>query len=61
MSNDEITVINRSGIKVIEVDIKRAKYNRIPWVECSEYQKRKFENFHFLANQNRNIIKFLYI
>ena len=60
MQSDEINVIHRNGIKVIEVDMKKAKYHSIPWVDCSEFQKRKYENFLFLANQERNRIKFIY-
>lgn len=61
MQNDEIKVYNRNGYKVIEVDMKKAKYHRIPWIDCSEFQKRKYENFQYLANQDRSRIKFIYI
>ncbi len=60
MHDNEITVHHRNGIKVIEVDMKKAKYQSIPWIDCSEFQKRKYENFQFLANQERNRIKFIY-
>lgn len=61
MQSNEITIHNRNGYKVIEVNIKKAKHNHISWVDCSEWQKRKYENFQFLANQERNRIKFIYI
>lgn len=58
---DEVTVYpNRNGYKVIEVDMKTAKYQHIPWVDLSEFQKRKYENFQYLKNQERSRIKFLY-
>lgn len=61
MHHNEITIHTRNGHKVIEVDMKKSKYFGIPWVELSEWQKRKYENFQFLANQERNRIKFLYV
>lgn len=60
MPTNEVTIHNRNGIKVIEVSMMKAKYQGIPWVECSEFQKRKYENFLFLSNQERNRIKFIY-
>jgi hypothetical protein len=60
MGNNEITIHHRNGVKVIEVDMKKAKHHGIPWIHCSEFQKRKYENFLFLANQERNRIKFIY-
>lgn len=60
MQPNEVKICLRNGIKVIEVDTKRAKYHSIPWIDCSEYQKRKYENFQYLANQQRNRIKFIY-
>lgn len=61
MHADEINIFHRNGVKVIEVDMKKAKHHDIPWIDCSEFQKRKYENFQFLANQERNRIKFIYI
>lgn len=60
MYTDEVKIHNRNGYKVIEVDINKAKYHSTPWVDCSEFQKRKYENFQYLKNQERSRIKFLY-
>lgn len=57
----EYQVQQREKTKVIEVNTKVAKYQGIPWGECSEYQKRKYENFVFLANNNRDKIAFIYV
>lgn len=61
MHDNEITLYQRNGWKVIEVDMKKSKYFSTPWVHLSEWQKRKYENFLFLANQERSRIKFLYV
>ena len=60
MHTNEIAIHMRNGWKVIEVDMKKSKYHQIPWVELSEWQKRKYENFLYLSNQERNKIKFIY-
>jgi len=60
MHNNEVTVHNRNGYKVIEVDMKKSKYQHIPWIDLSEFQKRKYENYLYLANQERSRIKFIY-
>lgn len=61
MHTNEIVVHpNRNGYKVIEVDMKKSKYHGTSWIDLSEWQKRKYENFLFLSNQERNKIKFIY-
>lgn len=61
MHTNEITVHHRNGWKVIEVDMKKTRYFSTPWIDLSEWQKRKYENFLFLSNQERSRIKFLYV
>lgn len=61
MQSNEITIHNRNGYKVIEVDTKKAKYQNIFWRDLSEWQKRKYENFQYLINQERNRITFIYL
>jgi hypothetical protein len=60
MHNNEVNIFMRDGYKVIEVDMKKTKYFSIPWVDLSEWQKRKYENFLYLSNQERSKIKFIY-
>lgn len=60
MRPNEIVIHNRRGYKVIEVDTKKAKHNNILWTDLSEWQKRKYENFLYLSNQERNRITFIY-
>lgn len=60
MHTNEIAIHMRNGWKVIEVDMKKSKYFSIPWIQLSEWQKRKYENFLYLSNQERNKIKFIY-
>jgi len=61
MHTDEVTIHNRGIYKIIEVDMKKSKYHSIPWIHLSEWQKRKFENYLYLKNQERSRIKFIYI
>lgn len=56
----EYKVFYRDEVKVIEVDINKAQYQGIPWKQCSEFQKRKYENFIVLANNTREPIKLIY-
>lgn len=56
----EYKVFYRDEVKVIEVDINTAQYQGIPWIQCSEFQKRKYENFIVLANNTREPIKLIY-
>ncbi len=60
MHDNEINIHMRGGVKVIEVNMKKTKYFSIPWIYLSEWQKRKYENFLYLSNQERNRIKFIY-
>lgn len=60
MHTNEIKVHIRDGWKVIEVDMNKSKYHSIPWIYLSEFQKRKYENFLYLSNQERSKIKFIY-
>lgn len=61
MYGNEVNVQIRGELKVIEVQTKDAKYQGIKWVNCSEFQKRKYENLLFLTNNTGQQIKFIYI
>lgn len=61
MYGDEVKIYMRDELKVIEVTTSRAKYQGIEWKQCSEFQKRKYENFVFLTNNTGQPIKFIYI
>lgn len=56
----EYKVFYRDEVKVIEVDTNKAQYQGIQWKQCSEFQKRKYENFIVLANNTREPIKLIY-
>lgn len=57
----EYEVYYRDNLKIIEVHTDRAMYQGIPWIECSEFQKRKYENFTVLSNNTREQIKLIYL
>ena len=54
----------RENLRVLEIKMNEANYQGIPWNKCSEFQKRKFENFVFLSNNRQGMeykIKIVYI
>jgi hypothetical protein len=61
MPGNEVTTYMRDEMKVIEIRTAEAKYQGIPWRECSEFQKRKYENFTYLSNNTGYPMKFIYI
>lgn len=60
MHADEVKIQMRDEFKVIEIDTKRVKYQGIKWANCSEFQKRKYENFIYLSNNTGLPMKFIY-
>lgn len=60
MHRNEITTYLKEDLKIIEVQTTKAKYNHVQWENCSEYQKRKYENLLFLENNTGLPMKFLY-
>lgn len=61
MHGDEVKTYVRDEVKVIEVTTSRAKYQGIFWKNCSEYQKKKYENLIFLSNNTGQPMKFIYL
>ena len=61
MRGNEITINMKGDLKIIEVEMAKANYRGLQWQDCSEYQKRKYENLVFLENNTGEPIKFLYI
>lgn len=61
MFGNEINIYNRDEFRVIEVTTAKAKYQGIEWKNCSEYQKKKYENLLFLTNNTGLQMKFIYI
>ena len=57
---NELTIHERDGSLVIEVDVHKAVYQGIMWESLSEYQKRKYENLIFIKNNRGLPIKFIY-
>jgi hypothetical protein len=45
-----------SGLKVIEVDTTKAKYQGVSWRTMGDYGKRKFENLLVLEQKERTHI-----
>lgn len=48
-------VRTKGGVKVIEIDTKRARYFEMPWQRLSGYGRRKFENLMVLQNPTEPI------
>lgn len=48
------TIYHRQGLRILEIDTKKASYKNIPWVSLGSFGKRKFENFVFLKNARGN-------
>ena len=61
MSGNEIKTFIRDEFKVIEVTTSKAKYQGIAWKNCSEFQKRKYENLIFLTNNTGLPMKVIYL
>lgn len=53
----------RQGHKVLEVDRCNITFKGRPWLELSDYDKRKFETNLFLEHMNneRILVKVLYV
>lgn len=61
MPNNEVKTYMRDEVKVIEITTSQAKYQGIMWKNCSEFQKKKYENLIFLSNNTGQQMKFIYI
>lgn len=61
MHGNEVKTYMRDDLKVIEITTSQAKYQGIKWNNCSEFQKRKYENLIFLENNTGMQMKFIYI
>ena len=61
MYGNEVRIYMRNEVKVIEVTTSKAQYQGIAWKQCSEFQKRKYENFIFLSNNTGLPMKFIYL
>jgi len=48
-----------SGVRVIEIDTSKAKYQGIPWATLGDYGKRKFENILILTINERAKINYV--
>lgn len=50
-------------MKVITINMHKDKYQGLPWIALSEFQKRKYENLLFLQNMNqeREYVRFVYV
>ena len=57
-----VSTYHREGKRVLEIDTSKAIYQEKDWKDCSEYQKRKYENLVFIENSKDRVqLKFVYI